>query len=71
MLAILAERAGEPLETLYGTRTVRTGRGGHHLYFTAPDEARLGNTAGELGLLVRADGSADRRPDRRMHRLGT
>ena len=52
VLAVLAERAGEPLEPLYDTYTVRTGRGGRHLYFTAPDGARLGNTAGELGWLV-------------------
>jgi hypothetical protein len=52
VLAVLADRAGEPLGPLYDTYTVITGRGGRHLYFTAPDGARLGNTAGELGWLV-------------------
>jgi hypothetical protein len=52
VLAVLAKRAGQPLEALYDTYTVRTGRGGRHLYFTAPDGARLGNTAGQLGWLI-------------------
>ncbi|MEU9605053.1 bifunctional DNA primase/polymerase [Streptomyces sp. NPDC048057] len=42
----LCERAGQPVPTTY---RVRTARGGQHLYFTQPDGARLGNTAGRLG----------------------
>jgi hypothetical protein len=34
VLAVLAERAGVPVP--YDTHTVRTGRGGRHLYFTPP-----------------------------------
>ncbi|RBQ18369.1 DNA primase [Spongiactinospora rosea] len=50
VLATLCEQAREalPLETF----TVRTRRGGTHLYFTAPPGARLGNTAGRLGWLI-------------------
>ncbi|WP_435057382.1 bifunctional DNA primase/polymerase [Streptomyces sp. bgisy060] len=42
----LCERAGKPVPTTY---RVRTARSGMHLYFTQPDGARLGNTAGRLG----------------------
>ncbi|WP_345364319.1 bifunctional DNA primase/polymerase [Actinoallomurus liliacearum] len=52
VLAVLAARAGEPIGPLYDTYSVVTGRGGRHLYFTAPEGARLGNTAGELGWLI-------------------
>ena len=52
VLAVLADRAGEPLGPLYDTYTVITGRAGRHLYFIAPSGARLGNTAGELGWLI-------------------
>lgn len=52
VLAVLADRARQPLGPLYDTYTVITGRGGRHLYFTAPDGAHLGNTAGELGWLI-------------------
>lgn len=52
VLAVLADRARQPLDALYDTYTVRTGRGGHHLYFAAPDGVRLGNTAAELGWLI-------------------
>ncbi|MEU9082472.1 bifunctional DNA primase/polymerase [Streptomyces sp. NPDC048357] len=45
----LCERAGQPVPA---TRTVRTPSGGTHLYFTAPDHARLGNTAGKLAPLI-------------------
>ncbi|MFF4909803.1 bifunctional DNA primase/polymerase [Streptomyces sp. NPDC001260] len=38
----LCERAGEPWPTTY---TVRTPSGGMHLYFTAPPDVRLHNTA--------------------------
>lgn len=54
VLAALAEKHGQafPWETF----TVRTRRGGWHLYFTAPDGVRLGNTAGTnpngLGWLI-------------------
>ncbi|AQW52310.1 bifunctional DNA primase/polymerase [Streptomyces violaceusniger] len=44
--AALCERAGHPVPT---TLTVRTASGGQHLYFTAPEGARLGNSAGRLG----------------------
>jgi hypothetical protein len=56
VLAALAERAGAPLPM--DTYTVRTGRGGLHLYFGAPAGLELPNTAGRLGWLVdtRADG---------------
>ncbi len=41
VLQILAERAGT---TVTPTYLVRTGRGGWHLYYTAPAGVRLGNT---------------------------
>ncbi|MFF4413222.1 bifunctional DNA primase/polymerase [Streptosporangium sp. NPDC001559] len=47
VLALIFERAGEPLP--FETFTVRTRRGGTHLYYTAPDGARLGNTEGDKG----------------------
>ncbi|MGH3342283.1 MAG: bifunctional DNA primase/polymerase [Carbonactinosporaceae bacterium] len=52
VLAVLADRAGQPLEAVYDTYTVITGRGGRHLYYTAPEGARLGITAGDLGWLI-------------------
>lgn len=52
VLAVLAERAGQPLAPLYDTYTVITGRGGRHLYFAAPAGRRLTNSAGALGWLV-------------------
>ncbi|MFH9136046.1 bifunctional DNA primase/polymerase [Streptomyces sp. NPDC017524] len=45
-LQALCERAGKAAPTTYRTRTAS---GGHHLYFTAPGGARLGNSAGRLG----------------------
>lgn len=42
----LCERAGQPVPA---TRTVRTARGGQHLYFLAPDGIRLHNTQNLLG----------------------
>ncbi|MFD4631696.1 bifunctional DNA primase/polymerase [Streptomyces sp. NPDC058284] len=45
-LLALCERADE---TLPPTFQVRTPSGGHHLYFTQPDGARLHSTAGRLG----------------------
>jgi hypothetical protein len=50
VLAELSRRAGEPMPT--ATYTVRTGRGGLHLYFHAASEAGLGNSAGRLGWLI-------------------
>ncbi|WP_319054250.1 bifunctional DNA primase/polymerase [Streptomyces europaeiscabiei] len=50
VFAALCERAGEPLPT--ETYTVRTRRGGQHLYFTAPAEMRLRSTADVLGWKV-------------------
>jgi hypothetical protein len=52
VLAVLAERAGESFAALFDTYTVTTGRGGRHLYYTAPPDANLGNTAKELGWLI-------------------
>ncbi|MCE7080436.1 bifunctional DNA primase/polymerase [Streptomyces sp. ST2-7A] len=45
----LCERAGHAVPDTY---RVRTASGGEHLYFTAPEGARLGNTAGTIGELV-------------------
>ncbi|MDF5751955.1 bifunctional DNA primase/polymerase [Spongiactinospora sp. TRM90649] len=50
VLAIVCEQDGQPLPL--ETFTVRTRRGGTHLYFTAPPGVRLGNTAGRLGWLI-------------------
>jgi len=50
VLAVLCERHGEPYPA--DTYTVRTGRGGTHLYFTAPEGIGLRNTAGGLGWKV-------------------
>ncbi|MDF5755433.1 bifunctional DNA primase/polymerase [Spongiactinospora sp. TRM90649] len=48
VLALLCERAGQPLP--FETFTVRTRRGGTHLYYTAPsDGPPLGNTQGSNG----------------------
>ena len=50
VLCVLAERQGEPYPG--DTFTVRTGRGGAHLYFAAPDGPALHNTGGKLGWKV-------------------
>ncbi|WP_405701586.1 bifunctional DNA primase/polymerase [Streptomyces sp. NBC_00069] len=50
VFAAVCERAGHPVPT--GTYTVRTGRGGLHLYFTAPEGKRLRGSAGRLGWKV-------------------
>ncbi|MFF4701396.1 bifunctional DNA primase/polymerase [Streptomyces chattanoogensis] len=50
VFAVLCERAEQPMPT--ETYTVRTGRGGLHLYFTAPGEKRLRGSAGRLGWKV-------------------
>lgn len=54
VLAVLAERHGQPFPL--DTFTVTTRRGGTHLYFTPPPGARLRNTSGRhatgLGWLV-------------------
>ncbi|MFD6095051.1 bifunctional DNA primase/polymerase [Nocardiopsis flavescens] len=47
VLAVVAERAGQPLPL--DTFTVRTRRGGLHLYFTHPEGERLTNTSGDKG----------------------
>ncbi|MBB4938593.1 hypothetical protein FHR32_002898 [Streptosporangium album] len=47
VLAVLCERAGQPLP--FETFTVRTRRGGLHLYFAAPDGSALRNTEGAWG----------------------
>lgn len=56
VLALLAEEAGQPLPL--DTFTVRTRKGGLHLYFTHPNGPKLGNTSGSLGWLIdtRANG---------------
>ncbi|MEU6957557.1 bifunctional DNA primase/polymerase [Streptomyces sp. NPDC045714] len=48
-LQALCERAGQTVPATYRTRTAS---GGHHLYFTAPDGVRLGNSAGRLGIHI-------------------
>ncbi|MGW5925492.1 bifunctional DNA primase/polymerase [Streptomyces anulatus] len=45
-LQALCARAGQTVPATYRTRTAS---GGHHLYFTAPDGVKLGNSAGRLG----------------------
>ncbi|MFF1476272.1 bifunctional DNA primase/polymerase [Streptomyces sp. NPDC058301] len=50
VFAVLCERAGERLPT--ETYTVRTRRGGMHLYFTAPEGKTLRSTGGSLGWKV-------------------
>jgi hypothetical protein len=47
VLAALCEDAGQPLP--FDTHTVRTGRGGLHLYFTQPAGVQLRNTEGGKG----------------------
>ncbi|AEW92891.1 MULTISPECIES: bifunctional DNA primase/polymerase [Streptomycetaceae] len=56
VLAVLAERHGQPYPA--DTYTVRTTRGGTHLYFEAPAGLELRNTAGRLGWKIdsRANG---------------
>ncbi|MFJ3826590.1 bifunctional DNA primase/polymerase [Streptomyces sp. NPDC090046] len=66
----VCERAGHPVPA--DTYTVRTGRGGLHLYFTVPEEKRLRGSAGLLGwkvdtrawggYVVAAGSSVHRRP---------
>ncbi|WP_329387403.1 bifunctional DNA primase/polymerase [Streptomyces sp. NBC_01351] len=46
----VCERAGHPVPA--DTFTVRTGRGGLHLYFTSPEGKRLRGSAGRLGWKV-------------------
>ncbi|GAB2869602.1 bifunctional DNA primase/polymerase [Lentzea nigeriaca] len=47
VFALVCERAGEPVP--YDTLTVRTARGGTHLYFRAPAGVELRNTEGDSG----------------------
>lgn len=47
VLAVLCEHHAQPFPA--DTFTVRTRRGGLHLYFTAPDGVRLGNTSDDHG----------------------
>jgi hypothetical protein len=47
VLAVLCDRAGQPYPA--DTYTVTTGRGGTHLYFTAPPGVELRNTQGAWG----------------------
>lgn len=50
VLALLADETGHPLPL--DTFTVRTRKGGLHLYFTHPTGQKLGNTSGSLGWLI-------------------
>lgn len=50
VLAVLADRAGEPVPV--DTFTVATPSGGLHLHYRAPDGVELRNTAGTLGWKV-------------------
>jgi hypothetical protein len=50
VLADLADTAGQAYP--WNTHTVVTGRGGEHLYFTAPASANLRNTQARLGWLI-------------------
>jgi hypothetical protein len=50
VLAAVCERYGQPYPA--DTFTIRTGRGGAHLYFAAPTGDRLRNTASRLGWKV-------------------
>ncbi|MEV8635832.1 bifunctional DNA primase/polymerase [Streptosporangium sp. NPDC051023] len=60
VFALICEQAGQPVP--FETFTVRTRRGGTHLYFTAPDGITLHNTTGDEGnglgwrIDTRADG---------------
>jgi hypothetical protein len=47
VLTVVAERAGQPLPL--DTHTVTTPSGGLHLYFAAPSDVELRNTAGDRG----------------------
>jgi hypothetical protein len=50
VFAAFCQAAGHPVPS--GTRTVRTARGGTHLYFTAPAGVQLRNTEGQVGWKV-------------------
>ncbi|MFB6624270.1 bifunctional DNA primase/polymerase [Streptomyces sp. NPDC056374] len=50
VFAAVCQRAGHPVPA--DTYTVRTGRGGLHLYFTAPEGKRLRGSAGRVGWKV-------------------
>ncbi|MFI7534020.1 bifunctional DNA primase/polymerase [Streptosporangium sp. NPDC049376] len=47
VFALLCEQAGQPVP--WETFSVRTRKGGTHLYFTAPPDLTLTNTSGEAG----------------------
>jgi hypothetical protein len=49
VLAMLAERAGQPVPPTY---TVRSWRGGEHRYYRAPEGRTVRNSAGRVGPLV-------------------
>ena len=49
---VLDHIAGACGGTITPTFTVRTPSGGTHLYYTAPEGARFGNTAGTIGWLI-------------------
>lgn len=50
VLAVLCDALSQPLPI--DTYVVRTASGGHHLYFAAPADVALRNTAGRLGWLI-------------------
>ncbi|QKV93967.1 bifunctional DNA primase/polymerase [Streptomyces sp. NA02950] len=50
VLSVVCEQHAQPYP--HQTHTVRTGRGGTHLYLTAPAGAEMRNTAGKLGWKV-------------------
>lgn len=51
-LAVLAERSGHSFAGLMYTYAVRTASGGLHLYYAAPSDIELRNSAGKLGWLI-------------------
>lgn len=66
VLDTLAEQAGQALPHTYA---VATPSGGRHLYFTAPDEVHVRNSAGRVGPMVdvRGEGGYVVGPGSRIH----
>ncbi|WP_199440742.1 bifunctional DNA primase/polymerase [Umezawaea beigongshangensis] len=52
VLTDLCVRGNHDLAELFGTRSVSTARGGEHLYYRAPADVQLRNTAATLGPMV-------------------
>ncbi|MFG2002315.1 bifunctional DNA primase/polymerase [Spirillospora sp. NPDC048911] len=57
VLAYRAEEAGQPYP--FETYTVRTSSGGWHLYFQAPPDRAIPNSAGKIGPMVDVRGTAN------------